>query len=176
MQFNPGLSETEAGGRAKHMYQQTKGSRAYTLNTRGAWLFDNFSGKGKYNGEQLSSGEVGELASVMTQVQQLVGVSPHRQASMSSTDLHTLTDLGVELLVSLGISPTEQVDTELLVNMVRRWRGGRQRISSDLETRESLVERVIWSGGSESATFNRLEEIAVSSFPVTPVLKANITR
>ena len=139
-------------------------------------MFDNFSGKGKYNGEQLNSGEVAQLASMMTQVQQLVRISPHRQAALTSTDLHTLTDLGVELLASLGISPTEQVDTELLVNMVRRGRVGRQRISSDLETRESLVERVIWSGGSESATFNRLEEIAVSAFPVTPVLKANITR
>jgi hypothetical protein len=28
----------------------------------------------------------------------------------------------------------------------------------------------VWFGGSESHTFNRLEEIAMSEFPVTPVL------
>ena len=35
---------------------------------------------------------------------------------------------------------------------------------------------MVWSGGSESATFNRLEEIAMNLHPVTPVLKAEISR
>jgi hypothetical protein len=33
-----------------------------------------------------------------------------------------------------------------------------------------LVQQTVWFGGSESHTFNRLEEIAMSEFPRTPVL------
>jgi hypothetical protein len=33
-----------------------------------------------------------------------------------------------------------------------------------------LVQQTVWFGGSESHTFNRLEEIAMSEFPQTPVL------
>ena len=49
-------------------------------------------------------------------------------------------------------------------------------IKCDYGTKESLVDRVVWKGGSESSTFNRLEEIAMTNFPSTPVLKAEITR
>ena len=38
-----------------------------------------------------------------------------------------------------------------------------------------LVQQTIWFGGSESHTFNRLEEIAMSEYPVTPVLGRQLT-
>ena len=41
---------------------------------------------------------------------------------------------------------------------------------SDFGVLNSLVQQTIWFGGSESHTFNRLEEIAMSDFPKTPVL------
>ena len=175
MQFNPALSETEAAARARHMYQQTKGSRAYTLNKRGRWVFEKFSGRGKYTGEHLTSGEVGQLASMMAQVQQLVKIPPSSPDILYS-DHHELSEQGQDLLLTLGLSSTDRVDTHQLVRLVKVLREGKNRARSDFETKESLVERVIWSGGSESATFNRLEEIAMNHFPTTPVLHANITR
>ena len=38
------------------------------------------------------------------------------------------------------------------------------------------ASQTIWSGGSESRTFNRLEELAMSANPATPVLGAGITQ
>ena len=156
MQFNPTLSETEAAARAKHMYQQTKGSRAHTLNKRGRWVYEKLTLRGKYAGEHLNSGEVGQLASLMAQVQHLVNIPPNSPDLLYS-DQHELTERGQELLLGLGLSSTDKVDTELLGKLVKVLREGKHRIRSDFETKESLVERVIWSGGSESATFNRLE-------------------
>ena len=156
MQFNPSLSEVEAAGRAKHMYGQTKGSRAHTLNTRGRWVYEKLSGRGKYSGEHLNSGEVGQLASIMAQVLHLVKI-PSNCPDILYSGQHDLTEQGQELLLGLGLSPADKVDTELLNKLVKVSREGKHRIRSDFETKESLVERVIWSGGSESATFNRLE-------------------
>ena len=173
MQFNPSITETEAASRAKHMYQQTKGNRAHILNRRGGWVQDQFTGKKKYGGELVNSGEVSVLANIMTKIQQIVETESAR-SDISSAARHDLTDLGLELLVSLGHNPAEQVDTEQLAGLVRAMRGRTSK--TDLATKDSLVERVVWSGGSESATFNRLEEIAMSPYPTTPVLKANITR
>ncbi|XKL61226.1 hypothetical protein PGB90_008283 [Kerria lacca] len=39
-----------------------------------------------------------------------------------------------------------------------------------------LFERPKWTGGSESAMFNSLEEIACSSFPTTPFLQARLSK
>ena len=157
MQFNPALSETEAAARAKHMYQQTKGSRAHTLSRRGRWVYERLSGRGRYTGEHLNSGEVAQLASLMAQVHQLVRISPNTPDLLSS-DQHELTELGQELLLTLDQSSADkEVDTEQLARLVKVLREGKNRARSDFETKESLVERVIWRGGSESATFNRLE-------------------
>ena len=61
-------------------------------------------------------------------------------------------------------------------HLQQKYRKKMDGIKSDYDTRESLVEQVMWSGGSESHTFNRLEEIAMSRYPATPVLRAEITR
>lgn len=159
MQFNPTLTETEVAARAKHMYQQTKGSRAHILNERGRWVQDNFSDRGKYGGELVSSAHLGLLANIMANIQQLVKIPPYKP------DLHynELTDLGLELLLKLGHSPTDEVDTDLLVTLVKAMRGLERRVKPDIETRESLVSRVVWKGGSESTTFNKLEAIDTST-------------
>jgi DNA polymerase gamma 1 len=43
-------------------------------------------------------------------------------------------------------------------------------------TNEDLVERKLWAGGTESYMFNKLEEIAQSESPETPVLRGRISR
>ena len=65
MQFNPSMTETEAAGRAKHMYLQTKGSRAHVLSKRGRWVMERFTGR-RYAGELVGSSEVYQLANIMT--------------------------------------------------------------------------------------------------------------
>lgn len=39
-----------------------------------------------------------------------------------------------------------------------------------------LIDKTIWVGGTESNLFNKLEEIATSAVPQTPVLGCCITR
>lgn len=39
-----------------------------------------------------------------------------------------------------------------------------------------MVEKRLWSGGTESAMFNKLEDIAHSAQPATPVLGCRISR
>ena len=41
---------------------------------------------------------------------------------------------------------------------------------AEFKEMESLVHQTIWFGGSESHTFNKLESIAMSEYPQTPVL------
>jgi len=48
--------------------------------------------------------------------------------------------------------------------------------SRDYDALNSIVQQTVWSDGSESHTFNRLEEIAMQLEPKTPILGARISR
>lgn len=47
--------------------------------------------------------------------------------------------------------------------------------SVDKEQVENVAVKRVWKNGSESEMFNKLEEIARSQYPRTPVLEARIT-
>ena len=187
MQFNNSLSEREAASRAKHMYQQTKGTRGHLLNRRGQWVYDNFghltnivNRTSHYMGQSLNSGEMSSLANMVAVVNKLVTVEEAELQKYHKSQRFPLTEAGEELVQLTESHNCTEVDVNQILKMIeylqRKKRKVFDKIKSDYETKESLVERVVWSGGSESATFNRLEEIAMNLHPVTPVLRAEISR
>ena len=54
----------------------------------------------------------------------------------------------------------QEIDVEQLHKLLTHVKSRRSKkfeAKCDYDTKESLVDRVVWHGGSESATFNRLE-------------------
>ena len=174
MQFNPRLTEAEAGQRARHMYEQTKGNRGYLLNKTGTWLWNNLGGeaglsKGEpYIGQVLDKSDMMQLGKLMAVINALVSrldvFGGRHQLSAQGQEFHP------------GRTVTDEELVRLVEELRTRWPRKMESFKGDWSVRESLVQQVVWSGGSESHTFNRLEEIAMSRHPVTPVLGAEITR
>ena len=72
-----------------------------------------------------------------------------------------LTDDGVALYDDMNNEFTNTVDEEELLELLTFLKTRKTKkfesIKCDYGTKESLVDRVVWKGGSESSTFNRLE-------------------
>ena len=77
------------------------------------------------------------------------------------SDKLELTDEGAELFSKVTGKDAEEIDVEQLKKLVRHIKSRKSKnkfdAKCDYDTKESLVDRVVWHGGSESATFNRLE-------------------
>ena len=71
-----------------------------------------------------------------------------------------LTEEGAELFSKVIGEEAEEIDTTQLNKLLMHIKSRKKKkidVKCDYETKESLVARVLWHGGSESATFNRLE-------------------
>ena len=72
-----------------------------------------------------------------------------------------MTDDGVALYDDMNNEFTNTVDEEELLELLKFLKTRKTKkfdnIKCDYGTKESLVDRVVWKGGSESSTFNRLE-------------------
>ena len=71
-----------------------------------------------------------------------------------------LTDEGAELFTNITGEEADEIDVEQLKKLLRHIKSRKTKkfdAKCDHDTKESLVDRVVWHGGSESATFNRLE-------------------
>ena len=76
------------------------------------------------------------------------------------SDKLELTDEGAELFSKVTGKDAEEIDVEQLNKLLWHIKSRKTKkfdAKCDYETKESLVDRVVWHGGSESATFNRLE-------------------
>ena len=76
------------------------------------------------------------------------------------SDKLELTDAGVELFSKVIGEDAEEIDVEQLRKLLCHIKSRKTKkfeAKCDYDTKESLVARVVWHGGSESATFNRLE-------------------
>merc|ERR1719500_1779902 len=172
MQFNSSLSEEEAAKRAKHMYLQTKGERGYQLNQQGLWLQGLLGGSQKEGAT--SRQELWRLGKLKSVLERLVVAGEEYQLSEEGRELY------LELKPDLENESWPVLDKKELGQLVRhvvQHHGSVVNSSvASYETRESLVHQTIWTGGSESHTFNQLEAVAMSAAPVTPVLGAGITQ
>ncbi|XP_070686477.1 DNA polymerase subunit gamma-1 [Pempheris klunzingeri] len=83
---------------------------------------------------------------------------------------------GAEWLVSeLGIEVEREEDGSVCLQELRRI----SRLAAQCSTRRKrwdLVDKRVWAGGTESDMFNKLESIAHSAEPATPVLGCRISR
>lgn len=90
--------------------------------------------------------------------------------------VYKLNHHGRELATALGHLPDELVTQEQINSMRRSARKEFNLMHLAKLSTEELVERRMWAGGTESHMFNKLEEIAQSQFPQTPVLHCRISR
>lgn len=176
-QFNPDLTDTEVTVRARHMYEQTKGLRGYKLNAKGAWLYDFLmDSKDGYKGEMISKRMMNMLTKKMVFLSRIVKESRDMVHKGRTVRCHLLTEDARTLFQQFDqTAPRESTDVLLDDGKLREFfeyleKKFGQMTKSEFEVLNSLVQQTIWYGGSESHTFNRLEEIAMSEFPSTPVL------
>nr|CAG4646028.1 EOG090X00SQ [Macrothrix elegans] len=97
-------------------------------------------------------------------------------AATKGEPLLRLSAAGQQLAIALGIPPDQMV-TQQQLNAMRKngWKiGGFKQLKNS--TNDALIDGRMWIGGTESHMFNKLEEIALSESPETPVLKCRITR
>jgi len=172
-QFNASLGEEEAARRARHMYLQTKGARGYQLNARGLWLQGMLGGVAPAVASRQELWRLGKVAVVLGRLV-VEGEGGEGEHCLTTEGQRLYEELRPELEEEWVVGEEEL--GELLRHVVRQHSGVVERSLADYETRESLVHQTIWSGGSESHTFNRLEAVAMSPAPVTPVLGAGITQ
>ncbi|XP_068131310.1 DNA polymerase subunit gamma-1 [Hyperolius riggenbachi] len=77
------------------------------------------------------------------------------------------------LVEELGISVERGVENSVSLDDVRKIQ---KQASFNSRRKWNLISRKIWTGGTESEMFNKLESIAMSSSPSTPVLGCHISR
>ena len=176
-QFNPDLTESEVMSRARHMYEQTKGLRGYKLNEKGKWLYDFlFQEEKEYHGSMVSKKMMNILAKKMLFINRVIEESKMINHKGSSILVHQLTEEAVSLYQQFTgstistVSPVLLDDGKLREFYLYLEEKFGETSQSDFDVLNSLVQQTIWFGGSESHTFNKLEEIAMSTFPKTPVL------
>ncbi|XP_033097016.1 DNA polymerase subunit gamma-1-like [Anneissia japonica] len=88
------------------------------------------------------------------------------------TRMFKLTEAGIEAMESVDLQPDRDnlIGYKTLRTLARRLNTNQELVTED------LTEGMQWTGGSESAMFNKLESIADSAQPKTPVLQCRITR
>merc|ERR1719234_1418363 len=158
------------------MYLQTKGERGYKLNQEGLWLQGLLGGTQKVNGEGGTGRQelfwLGKLKAVLDRL-----VVPGEQNHLSEEGRELYLELRPDMKEE---DLTDLIDEEelgkLLKHVVQHHGSVLNNTTASYDTRESLVHQTIWSGGSESHTFNQLEALAMSDKPATPVLGAGITQ
>ena len=179
LQFNPSLSEEEAGRRAKHMYLQTKGERGYQLNKQGVWL-QGLLGGAKREEAVTSRQELWRLGKLRAVLDRLTvagpGLGPGGELQLSEEGRELYLEIRPDLEEEDSPLVGEKELGELLRHVVQHHGSVVNNTVASYDTRESLVHQTIWSGGSESHTFNQLEAVAMSDKPTTPVLGAGITQ
>jgi len=181
-QFNPALSEKEAAGRAKHMYEQTKGLRGYMLNEKGKRLYELFYPEKRYTGQMISKKMMNILTKKMGFLNKIVKESKYVTYKDQVVLAHVLTEEGKCLFLEFSsLSDIGNKSVLLDDKKLRKFydylvnKFGDTSLA-DFKVMESLVHQTIWFGGSESHTFNKLEAIAMSEYPQTPVLGALVSR
>ncbi|XP_068169583.1 DNA polymerase subunit gamma-1 [Antennarius striatus] len=90
------------------------------------------------------------------------------------TRRYHLTEEGEWLTNKLGIEVEREEDGSITLQELRRI----TRLSSQCSRRKKwdIVDKRLWAGGTESDMFNKLESIAHSAQPATPILRCRISR
>ncbi|KAK0141758.1 DNA polymerase subunit gamma-1 [Merluccius polli] len=155
MQFNHRLSQPDASAKARQMYALTKGIRRYEV-TGGLYNRDGTSQCRRH------FGSIGALALLVTDYACAMRVR------------YCLSEEGEWLVSELDIEVEREEDGSVSLEELRRI--SKLASQSSRRRRWDLVGQRMWSGGTESEMFNKLESIAHSARPATPVLGCRISR
>eukprot|EP00088_Acartia_fossae_P013148 TRINITY_DN1683_c0_g1_i7.p1 TRINITY_DN1683_c0_g1~~TRINITY_DN1683_c0_g1_i7.p1 ORF type:complete len:1146 (-),score=216.92 TRINITY_DN1683_c0_g1_i7:47-3484(-) len=181
-QYNPVLNDAEIASRARHMYEQTKGLSGYQLNEKGKWLYEFLMPEVKYKGEMVSKKEMNMLTKKMVFLNRVIKGSKFVKHKDRTILCHTLNDVGKGLYLDYKYNSSYENKTIMLDdNRLRQFFDHLQEkyddnSALDRDVANSLIHQTIWFGGTESHTFNKLESIAMSKYPKTPVLDVGISR
>ena len=181
--FNPLLSESEAKLLAKKMYAQTKGERSYVLNKVGAnclalW---NYSKNGSQ--AEISQNYVGRKVDKRV-ISQVIKMKELLDLLLAEKEDGTWTFKdGIILPDSLDFIGDEILSREEMFDVVKEAkklpnRKAFEPFNIDVWKAKigGVTSSVVWHGGSESHTFNRLESIGMSWQAATPVLGCKISQ
>ncbi|XP_040578841.1 DNA polymerase subunit gamma-1, mitochondrial [Lepeophtheirus salmonis] len=167
--FNPFLDNSKASSSAKDMYDATKGQKIYTLNVLGAMYYSAYIKK-SVSFEDLVANEVSEAT--IRNISKINKLSKEYLTLSKDASHWDLTFKGRlcactqsnELSITKGIA--------LIRNLIHR---KPLPFSSKISDIDDVISYSKWYGGSESYTFNCLEEIVLNDAK-TPVLKSQISR
>ena len=170
---NPKISMAEAKQLANKMYSQTKGDRCYVLNKFGALCF-------YLNDKQSSEQDYLDFVNFkVTEREMYELINERYKLSLLLKPLKSLDDNlilspeGVELAVNNEIEHSEN-DVISIKNLKKLFGevGNVQRRNVSFteikNSRKELSKSKFWNDGSESHTFNKLEEIALNPNTKTP--------
>ena len=162
--FNPRLSESEAMTRAAEMYKLTKGERHYILSEKGRNIWKLLHEERNVITEK----EMKAFRKTAPTLDEMLESYSDPNALILKEDFLTIAE---SLAVDVGPNNeiTEKNLSTLLVASLR------SRKIKGFDIPKDLYEKVFWKGGTESFTFNKLEEIALSKQARTPVLNCKIT-
>ena len=195
MQFNPLLTEENAGKLASKMYVETKGERRYVLNKFGAFCYclsymssSEFSKKKytDYQGLVLSRKEMSGLVGIKKKLDMYVEFTQMPTENPLSFKLNDHAEMIADEMDLQYNANSDGDSDEEKINFIRKFLnivGYSAKRKSDEEERQSYIaatkimsKNTVWFGGSESHTFNRLEQIASQQRAVTPILGCHISR
>ena len=183
MQFNPSLNEKKAFAQASNIYTETKGEKVHKLNALGILCY-----RIAYDQDVTDPNQIKVDAKILktcSRIGQLLKelLQPNFDPSNPKFELQD----GVQIDLILDTEWKDEMKDELsfeemkkVVRSVDTWR--RRKGSYDnndfvkaRKDAEKLCEGTYWKGGSESYTFNHLEELALSWKAKTPILGCAIS-
>ncbi len=165
--FNPSLSEEEAKKKSAEMYKMTKGERHVALSRRGQVI------------HEVVFGVKADGPIPIKTLYKLKKYKPIFDYFLESYDSVDELILKGELLPVLDIDEAsisaDKFKYDLLEPRKRLW-NKEKRFDDHLRIDDSdLIDCKVWSGGTESHSFNKLEEIALNKWSQTPVLNCRIS-
>ena len=194
MQFNPLLTEDNAGRLASKMYVETKGERRYVLNKFGAFCYSlsymlsseaSKTGFSEFEGIVLSRKEMSALVGIKRKLDMYVEFTEMPTENPLSFKLNDHAEMLADEM-DLQYEKISQGTPSEKLNFIRKFLnivGYSAKRKTDEEERQSYIaatkimsKKTVWFGGSESHTFNRLEQIASQRKAVTPILGCHISR
>ena len=182
LSFNPTLSEHEASRLADKMYGETKGTRSYVLNNLGAFCYALSTGRPETFkdcvGLEVNRKEMSILIHTKRKMDEYI--TYNRKTPWNFEVNEDGEDLAYELeCEELIFNKADELEKRVaslskFLRLIRKVPKSKE-LSWTIEAK-SCSERTMWQGGTESSTFNRLEEIALQWKPKTPVLGCQISR
>jgi len=191
MGFNPNLSEDKAASLADKMYSETKGNRTFVLNQLGALCYSFLNikvgpdtGFSDHGGLAVDRKVMNHVVKVKRKLDIYAVYNPLRPSEFElSEDGQMLAmELGMDLAGQFGTDAPAETRLFALAELLRAVAYGKNvgaaatTINAWQKDIKALTKKTIWQGGTESHTFNRLEEIALAFRAKTPVLGARISR